>query len=201
MHAMYLSDRPDARGHRPALGPLTLLRGVRLQRLAPARSHTAFMQPQSKVWLVTGSAAAVASTLVLSLCGWIENRNAVAPNNGPSQWVWGRRSARRRSFSIPHTLAAYAIHHGSSLMWSAVHQALFVRDRRPRPASRRLVEGAATAALACFVDYRCTPQRFRPGFEKHLSRGSLLCVYAGFGAALGVATWLLTRDKSHEHSA
>lgn len=149
----------------------------------------------SRGWLVAGSAAAVTSTMMLSLCGWCESGNAVAPNNGPSQWIWGRSSARRRRFSVRRTLAAYVIHHSSSLLWSRVHQALFVRASRPRRLSRRLAEGAATAALACFIDYRCIPQRFQPGFEQHLSRTSLLLVYAGFGAALGVATHLLTREK------
>lgn len=147
-------------------------------------------------WLISGSAAAAASTLVLSMCGWIEHRNPVGPNNGPGQWIWGRRAARRRHFSARHTLAAYAIHHVSALLWSRVHQALFVREvPQPRTLSRRLAEGAGTAALACFIDYRCTPKRFQPGFEQHLSRTSLLFVYAGFGAALGVATHLLTRGN------
>lgn len=151
------------------------------------------------MWLVTGTAAAVTSTLLLSSCGWIENRNAVGPNNGPGQWIWGRRAARRRHFSLPHTAAAYAIHHASALLWSRVHQALFVRESRPPCSARqRLVEGAFTGALACFVDYRCTPRRFQPGFEQHLSRTSLLFVYAGFGAALGLTTHLLTRGNHRD---
>lgn len=151
------------------------------------------------MWLVTGTAAAVTSTLVLSLCGWIENRNAVGPNNGPGQWIWGRRAAGRRHFSMLHTPAAYAIHHASALLWSRVHQGLFVRESPTScTARRRLAEGAFTGALACFVDYRCTPKRFQPGFEKHLSRTSLLFVYAAFGAALGLSTHLLTRGNPRD---
>ena len=40
------------------------------------------------------------------------------------------------------------------------------------------------AALACFVDYKMTPERLQPGFEKRLSTPSLFMVYASFGAAL-----------------
>lgn len=178
---------------------LTLRRELRLQSLRAPRPHTPAMQRRSTGWLVSGSVAAVVSTAVLSLCGWIENRNAVGPNNGPSQWIWGRRAARRQHFSVPHTLAAYAIHHASALMWSRVHHAMFVRAHHPpRSLSRRLAEGAATSAVACFIDYRCTPSRFQPGFEKHLSRTSLLLFYAGFGAALGVATHLATRHGQRD---
>lgn len=146
-------------------------------------------------WLVAGSAAAVASTLVLSACGWIENRNAVAPNNGPSQWLYGRQAASRRRFSARHTLPAYAIHHASALLWSGVHQGLFARQGRRQSLARRLAQGMATAALACFVDYRLTPKRFQPGFERHLSRKSLSAAYAAFGLALGAGTHLLTHDR------
>ena len=162
----------------------------------PVSDSTLRRRPRASLgWLAAGSAAAMTSTVVMSLCGWCESRNAVAPNNGPSQWIWGSASARRRHFSFRRTLAAYVIHHCSSLLWSRVHQGLFVREPRPQTLPRRVAEGAAIAALACFVDYRCTPRRFRPGFEQHLSRTSLLLVYAGFGAALGVTTHLLTREK------
>lgn len=150
-------------------------------------------------WLVSGTAAAVTSTALLSLCGLIENGNPVGPSNGPSQWIYGRKSARRRHFSLRHTVPAYLIHHSSALFWSRLHQALFVRDpAQPRTLQRRVAEGAATAAVACFVDYRCTPKRLQPGFEQQLSRTSLLVVYAGFGAALGIATHLLTRGRGRD---
>lgn len=152
--------------------------------------------PDNHGWLVSGSAAAITSTLLLSLCGLIENGNPVGPNNGPSQWIYGRRSARRRRFSLRRTVPAYLIHHGSALFWSRLHQAMFVRDPpRPRTLQRCVAEGAVTAALACFVDYRCTPRRLQPGFEQHLSRTSLFFVYAGCGTALGVATYLLTHGR------
>lgn len=147
-------------------------------------------------WLVSGSAAAVTSTALLSLCGLVENGNPVGPNNGPSQWIYGRRSAQRRNFTWRHTVPAYVIHHSSALFWGRLHQALFVRDpHQERTLRRRVAEGATTAAVACFVDYRCTPKRLQPGFEQQLSRTSLLVVYAGFGAALGIATHLITRGR------
>ena len=144
-------------------------------------------------WIVTGTAASIVSAIVLSTCGWIENRNAVGPQNGPSQWLWGRRAARKRTFSARHTLAGYAIHHASSLLWSGIHQAVFARRRRQLQLSSHLMQGAATAALACAVDYQLTPRRFQPGFEQQVCRTSLFFVYAGFGIALGLTTHLLAR--------
>src|SRR5690606_26740428 len=60
---------------------------MRLQSGRAVRFHTGPMPRRSRMWLVTGTAAAITSTVVLSLCGWIENRNAVGPNNGPGQWM------------------------------------------------------------------------------------------------------------------
>jgi hypothetical protein len=49
-----------------------------------------------------------------------------------------------------------------------------------------LGRAAAVSALACFVDYQLTPERFRPGYEKRLSRQSLTMVYAAFGLGLAL---------------
>jgi hypothetical protein len=57
------------------------------------------------------------------------------------------------------------------------------------------MECAATAAVACFVDYRVARGRFQPGFEKHLDRGSLTLVYASFALGLFVGDWLEVRRR------
>jgi hypothetical protein len=50
-----------------------------------------------------------------------------------------------------------------------------------------------TAAFALLVDYKLTPSRFKPGFEKHLSRPSIALVYAAFG--IGLAARELTSAR------
>ena len=56
---------------------------------------------------------------------------------------------------------------------------------------------AAVATIANIVDYKLTPKRLTPGFEKHLSRGSLALVYTAFGLGLmGAAQWRAHREKS-----
>jgi hypothetical protein len=49
----------------------------------------------------------------------------------------------------------------------------------------RVLAGAITASIACFMDYGVARGRLQPGFEKQLSRQSLLVVYSAF--ALGLA--------------
>lgn len=149
------------------------------------------MTESSRRWLIAGSAASLASTLVLTACGWSENRRPAGPSNGPSQWVWGRQASHRRRFSVMHTVIGYGVHHVCSLFWAGVHTAVF-----PRPATslqQELLRGASTAGLACAVDYRVAQGRLQPGFERQLSRTSLLLTYAAFGLALGAARHALSR--------
>jgi hypothetical protein len=51
----------------------------------------------------------------------------------------------------------------------------------------RFAAAALTAGFACWVDFRIARGRLQPGFEKQLSRRSLLLVYAAF--AVGLAIW------------
>ena len=128
--------------------------------------------------LRSGTAASIASALVLALAGRREVGSAATPLNGPSQWVWGRHAPYQDGFDVRHTVVGYGIHHLASLFWAAFYE----RTRGGLPAA------IATSAVACVVDYRCTPQRFTPGFEKRLSRLALLATYAAFAAGLALAT-------------
>lgn len=151
-------------------------------------------KPAAEDWVITGSVASVASAAVLALCGLFENGRPAGPGNGPSQWVWGRHAAHRRHFSVRHTVTGYLIHHASSLFWSAIHARMY--RHRPVPLQRDLLQGTATAGLACFVDYRLTPRRFQPGFEAQLSKRSLFLAYAAFGVALAVTQHVLDERRT-----
>lgn len=137
--------------------------------------------------LVAGSWASVLSTLALAWAGHREIRSAVAPVNAVSHWRWGWPALHQRAVTGRHTLLGYLIHHGASVWWAGLHAA--VRHRRQCDSSAALLAGAAvTSAIACVVDFKCTPERFTPGFEHHLSRSALASVYALFalGLVLGV---------------
>jgi uncharacterized membrane protein len=148
--------------------------------------------------VISGTCAALGSTAALTLCGAIERRNGVAPNNGPSGWLWGETEAYRRRATLRHTLPGYLIHHAMSISWAMVYERWIAASpgRSPRVI---VVRGALTAALACFVDYRVTPRRFRPGFEKHLGRLSLAVMYTAF--AMGLALPELVRPTPRSSRA
>ena len=136
----------------------------------------------------SGSLASALSAFMLAACGRLELQDPWAPLNGPSQWLFGTRAAKKSGLSLRHTLTGYAIHHAASVFWALIFE-------RWRLRSRSLVLPAAgTAALACFVDYRLTPRRLTPGFERRLSRKSLATVYIAFAVGLAVAAAL--REKA-----
>jgi hypothetical protein len=134
----------------------------------------------------SGSCASAGSSLVLAARGRAECDSAAAPNNGPSQWVWGRRGARARHASLRNTAVGYGIHHAVSVAWAM----LFERLRGAHaaaPLPRALAAGALTAALAYVVDYKLAPRRLQPGFDVRLGPASLFLVYASFAGGLALA--------------
>jgi hypothetical protein len=136
--------------------------------------------------LVSGSIASILSTVTLAICGQLENGAAAGPVNGPSQWLWGRWAARVRKPSTRHTVIGYAIHHCCACAWALLHERWVGRDAAVG-SHERIAKAAATAALACVVDYRVAPKRFQPGFETQLTKPSLLVVYAAFAVGLAIA--------------
>jgi hypothetical protein len=142
--------------------------------------------------LVSGTSASVTSTAVLMACGAREAGHPLAPTNAISHWYWGDRATRRDRFSWRHTVLGYATHHGASVFWAFFYEMLFGTRRAEKAATVALTEAAAIAGLACFVDYRLTPRRFMPGYERRLSRRSLGAVYAAFGAGLALGGALLS---------
>jgi hypothetical protein len=136
--------------------------------------------------LASGSLASVASTVVLSACGEKENDTPYAPTNAISHWFWGERAAHRDGLSARYTLLGYTIHHASATLWAVVYEKLFGERAQRKETVPALAGGLAVAGLACFVDYKLTPQRLQPGFEKRLSSQSMLLVYGVFGLSLAL---------------
>jgi hypothetical protein len=130
--------------------------------------------------VASGSAASIASALALAGFGKHELDDCAAPLNGPSQWVWGKHAPYRNGFSVRHTVTGYAIHHVAATFWALLYEKLRRGRRNALPLA------VATSALAAVVDYKCTPRRLTPGFEKRLSKRALLAVYAAFALGLAV---------------
>lgn len=141
--------------------------------------------------LVSGSSSSLLSTFALMLLGRAQLGDAAAPVNGPSQWLWGRHAPLQRGFSWRYTFVGYLTQHAASVFWAI----FFERARRrlgvPRTVTALLGAAAATSATAAFVDYKLTPPRLRPGYERVLSRSGLVTVYAALavGLALGALIW------------
>lgn len=148
--------------------------------------------------LISGSAASLTSTGALLALGGVENDSPLGPINAISHWYWGERAAHRDDPSLPHTLFGYVTHHAASIFWALFYEKLFGARRRGRIGPRELSDAATIAALACFVDYRLTPSRFTPGYEKRLNRKSLFVVYAMFAVGLAVGGRLADAARRRE---
>jgi hypothetical protein len=144
---------------------------------------------------ISGSLASVASTAVLSARGKKESATPYGPTNAISHWLWGERAARRDGLSMRYTVLGYGIHHASATLWAVVYEKLLGDKPEGKAVAPALAGGLATAALACFVDYKMTPQRLQPGFEKRLSSRSLVMVYGAFGLALAVRGLASSRTR------
>lgn len=141
---------------------------------------------------MSGSAASIASTLVVTVRSHAEARRASAGTNATSHWLWRGEAKRRQRPSLRHTAVGYAIHHLCSVFWASVYERWFA-PREPGHATRAVAAGGAVAALAFAVDYAVVPRRLNPGFERHLSPRSMFLAYAAFGAGLAVAACVRRR--------
>ena len=144
--------------------------------------------------LVGGATSSLLSTAALAALGKREAGSAYAPTNAVSHWIYGDKAARHTGPAARYTLPGYLIHHGSATFWAVIFERLCggLLDRR-NPALT-LGVGTAASAVACFVDYQLTPDRLKPGYERHLSRSSLGVVYGAFGLGLALGAMLSRRS-------
>jgi hypothetical protein len=130
----------------------------------------------------SGSIASLVSMALLAYRGHRERSGALMPVNAPSHWLWRDESLRQRGFTLRHTAVGYLIHHASSVLWATFFERLLLR--RPHEPKRVAALALTTAALAAGVDLKLTPNRFTPGFERQLSRKSLVWMYGAFAVGL-----------------
>lgn len=143
--------------------------------------------------LISGAAASLLSTVALAVLGKTGAGSAFAPTNAVSHWIWGDEAARHDEPSLRYTVPGYAIHHVSATFWAVLYER-FLGPRLDRKDPVTTVTGAlATSAVACFTDYKLTPQRLEPGYEKRLSKPALAVVYAAFGLGLANGAMLCRR--------
>jgi hypothetical protein len=142
--------------------------------------------------VVSGTAASLASAAALMAASASNEGSMAGGLNGPSQWLWGENEAYTRRWTLRHTATGYVIHNATSIFWAALHETMFGGKRRKSPI-RRCAEAAVSAGTAYVVDYYLTPPRFRPGFEKHVSRRGMFAAYTAFAAGLAITA--IARDR------
>ena len=135
-----------------------------------------------------GVGGGLLSAAALLWRGREELRRAAAPINAPSHWVWGDRALHQDRVSWRYTALGAVTHMASAMLWGAMYDWLRRRRSEPTPANAVADAALVTATAAC-VDLVIVPKRLTPGFERRLSAGGLLWVYAGFagGLVLGAA--------------
>lgn len=144
--------------------------------------------------LISGTASSLLSTAALALMGKKETGSPYAPTNAVSHYVHGDEAAHHDGLSLRYTIPGYLIHHASATFWSFVFERVMggVLDKK-NPAGT-LAAAAATSAFAALTDYKLTPKRLHPGYEKRLSRQSLAVVYGGFALGLALGAVLSRRQ-------
>jgi len=145
--------------------------------------------------LVSGAASSVVSTAALALLGRGEAGSPYAPTNAVSHWIWGDEAAQHDGFSLKYTITGYVIHHLSATFWSVLFERLAGEKLDRKDLRVTLAASAATSAIACFADYKLTPQRLHPGYEKRLSKKSLAGVYAAFAVGLALGAIAIRRNR------
>jgi hypothetical protein len=139
--------------------------------------------------LVSGTLAAAAVTLVVSIAGRRFAGSSAAPLNATSHFLWGERAARKNDYSLKYTSTGFIANYGASIFWALFYEAL--AERAPP-----LVRGAAVSALAYVTDYHIVPRRLTPGFELRLPRAALAGVYAALALGLSARDWVRARNEA-----
>lgn len=137
--------------------------------------------------LLSGSTASLLSALAVAWRGHAERAGAWRGINAVSHWRWGERAFKETKPSLRYTLPAVIVHHASSIFWAAIYERWLRRDRQqqePALAKKIIKRAAGVTALAWFVDFHLTPKRLTPGFERVISKPSLIMTYAAFGCGL-----------------
>lgn len=153
------------------------------------------LAPVLRTGLIAGTLASLASTAALMLCGRREAGSAAAPTNSTSHWLWGDEALEVYRPTLRHTALGYATHHASAIFWALLYAWLHTERRPPQSVPAALASAGAATAVACTIDYTITPRRLTPGFEHHLSKGSMTMVYGLFAVGLAAGCLLAQRGR------
>jgi len=134
---------------------------------------------------------ATLSALSVALAGQIEDSDAISPINAISHIAWGDEAFSQRDLSLKYTGTALLLNEVSIAGWGYIHELFFKRARQQRQFGTCALGAALVALLAYIVDYHAVPERYKPGFERHLQPKSLLFIYACLAGSLLLSDWLV----------
>ncbi len=144
--------------------------------------------PKAKL---TGTLGACA----VALAGQIEDSDALSPLNAISHIAWGDEAFTQRGLSLKYTGIALLLNEVSVASWAYLHEWLFARARREGRGATCVLGAIGVSALAYLVDYHAVPERFKPGFERHLQPKSLLLIYSVLALSLMASDLLIGRRR------
>jgi hypothetical protein len=155
--------------------------------------------------LISGAAGGLLSHLAAAAASRVEKGNASLPMHAVSHIAWDDPPESHKGRHFHNAVIGTALHHGASVFWAVFFEALFGR-KAERSTASALVGGATIATAAYVTDYHIVSDRFKPGFEAHLSNRALFLVYAALAAGLAAGARLRglcrhqieDRDKSNE---
>ena len=140
---------------------------------------------------ISGMVGGVASLVASGIGGRLEHGRGkeTLPIHAVSHIAWGDAPESHRGQKPRNAMVGTALHQGACVFWAVFYEALFgKRAERSLPAG--LAGGAAIATAACVTDYHIVSDRFKPGFEAHLSDRSLFWIYASLAVGLAAAARL-----------
>ena len=134
--------------------------------------------------LVTGLASGIASHLAAAAASRVERGRSDLAMHAVSHIAWNDDPQSHQGQHAHNWWIGAALHHGASVFWATFYEAFYGRDAERSTASA-LVGGATIAAAAYITDYHVVSDRFKPGFEAHVSNRGMFAIYAAL--AIGLA--------------
>lgn len=139
--------------------------------------------------LISGAAGGLASHIAAATASRAERGRSDLAMHAVSHIAWNDDPESHTGRHAHNWAIGAGLHHGASVFWATFFEAFFGK-RAERSTSAALVGGATITAAAYVTDYHVVSDRFKPGFEAHLSDRSLLLIYAALAVGLAAGARL-----------
>lgn len=134
--------------------------------------------------LASGLCGGILSQCVSAIFSYAESGRPDLPIHAVSHIAWGDGPESHHGSHTHNFVIGTALHQSASVFWATFFEALF-GTRAEHSGASALIGGATIAAAAYVTDYHVVSERFKPGFEAHVSKRGLFSIYAAL--ALGLA--------------